>query len=72
MTSTTVLIRRNADRNYDKLFAKVEESAMFGRVASLSERETPGGYAVEFGYLNPEVIEWIEVYPKDFAIAREA
>jgi hypothetical protein len=69
MTTTTILIKRNTDRNYDKLFAKVEETVLFPREAvSLSERETPDGYAVEFRFLDPAVLEFVESRPKDFVI----
>jgi hypothetical protein len=67
--TTTILIKRNADRNYDKLFAAVEASVLFRRDAvSLSERETPEGYAVEFKYLDPAVVAFAEARPKDYEI----
>jgi hypothetical protein len=68
MTTTTILIKRNADRNYDKLFARIEAATLFGRVSTLSERETPEGYAVEFASLDQDVLAWVESKSKDFAI----
>jgi hypothetical protein len=72
MTTVTILIKRNADRNYDKLFAKVEESVMFGRAASLSEGETTDGYAVTFGHLDGDVIAWADSREKDFEVRYNA
>lgn len=68
MTTKTILIKRNADKNYDKLFAKIEAASMFGRAASLSEKEVKGGYAVEFPYLDQEVMDFIAARPKDFEV----
>jgi hypothetical protein len=69
-TKTTILIKRNQDKNYDRLFAVVEQNSTFGRrdAVSLAERETDRGYEVDFGFLAPEVVEFIEGKPKDFEI----
>ena len=64
MTTTTVLIKRNADKNYDRLFAAVEGAMMFGRAASLSERETGAGYEVVFPYLSQEVMDFLAGKPR--------
>jgi hypothetical protein len=64
----TILIKRNADRNYDRLLAKIENATLFCRAASLAERETPEGYAVEFASLDQDVLAWVESKSKDFAI----
>jgi hypothetical protein len=64
----TVIIKRNADRNYDRLFAKIEAATILGRAQSESERETPAGYAVTFKYLDADVIAWVESKPRDFTI----
>jgi hypothetical protein len=49
-------------------FAKIEAATLFGRVSTLSERETPEGYAVEFASLDQDVLAWVESKSKDFAI----
>lgn len=69
MTTTTIIIKRDADRNYDRLFARLESGSMFGRVASVSERETPAGYAVELAYLDDETRAWLDERSKDFELA---
>lgn len=68
--TTTIIIKRDEDRNYDRLFAVVEGHALFGRrdAVSLSERQTPDGYAVEFRTLDPEVVAWAEARPRDFEV----
>jgi hypothetical protein len=66
--SVTILIKRNSDKNYDRLFAVVEQGNLLGRAASLSERETPDGYAVVLPYLNDATRELVEAKPKDFEI----
>jgi hypothetical protein len=67
---TTVLIKRDPERNYDRLFAVVERSSLFGRrvAASLAERETDRGYEVDLAFLAPEVVEFLKARPKDFEI----
>lgn len=69
-TKTTILIKRNTDKNYDRLFAVVEQNSLFGRrdAVSLAERETDRGYEVEFAFLAPEVREFIESKSKDYEI----
>jgi hypothetical protein len=68
MTTTTILIKRNADRNYENLFKKIDAASTFCRVSTLSERETSEGYAVEFASLDQDVLAWVESKSKDFAI----
>jgi hypothetical protein len=68
MTTRTILIKRNADKNYDRLFKVIEQSTIMGRVNSISEKETPGGYAVELPYIGQEVLELVESRPKDFEV----
>jgi hypothetical protein len=72
MTTTTVLIKRNVDKNYDKLFGMIEAATIMGRAASESERETPEGYAVTFKHLDLDVIMWVEGRSKDFAVQYDA
>jgi hypothetical protein len=52
----------------DRLRAKIENATLFGRSASLAEREMPEGYAVEFASLDQDVLAWVESKSKDFAI----
>jgi hypothetical protein len=65
---TTILIKRNADKNYDKLFAKVEAATLFGRPASVSERETDRGYEVVLKDVDQDVLAWVEGKAKDFEV----
>lgn len=69
MNTTTVIIKRNADRNYDRLFRAIEAGAMFGRSASLAEKATPKGYEVTFAYLSPEAMDFLAANPRDFDLA---
>jgi hypothetical protein len=66
---TTIIIKQNQDKNYDRLFKRVERTVLFPRDAvSLSERETAEGYAVEFRHLDADVIAWAEGRPSDFEV----
>jgi hypothetical protein len=67
LTTTTILIKRNQDRNYDRLWTKIDAASIF-RMDSLSERETPDGYAVTLKYVDQDVLNWVESRPRDFAI----
>lgn len=69
--TTTILIKRNADANYDRLWKVIDQATVFGigtKATSKNEKETPDGFAVELDFVAPEVIDFIERKPKDFAI----
>lgn len=67
--TATILIKRNVDKNYDRLFAAIDKGSILGRVSSLSERETATGYAVELSYLSDAVRELVQDNGADFEVA---
>lgn len=66
--TTTILIKRDVDRNYIRLFAVVVLAAGWQWVVRLTERETPAGREVQFRFLPPEVVTWVAGRPLDFAV----
>lgn len=59
MKTVILLDKKTRDRDYDKLFAKLDEVCILGRVASVSEGEVEEGYQVVLAYLPQEVMEWL-------------
>lgn len=65
----TILILRNADRNYDRLFAAIDAATIIGgKAQSLSERQTARGYEVTLSYLPDAVRDMVGDRPKDFEL----
>jgi hypothetical protein len=63
----TVIIKRNQDRNYDRLFRAIDAAAIF-RTDARGERATGRGYEVEFGALPADVLAWVGDRPRDFDV----
>lgn len=70
-TTVTVVIKRDADRNYERLFAAADQAAGRRWVLSLAERETEDGYAVDFWAPPERFLEWVRSRPKDFAVVAD-
>jgi len=65
--------QKQIDRNYDKLFSQIDKASSQSNQSgfcndSEQEYKTENGYVVEFRFLRPTVIEWIESQ-KNIAIA---
>jgi hypothetical protein len=68
MGTVKVVIKRNEDSNYDRLFRQVDSSSVLGRGQSVGERTTSEGYEVEFKYLDADVLGWLAARPRDFEV----
>ncbi len=67
MIQVLVKANKRQDKNYNRLFARLDAFAFPGRVLSLWEEETDAGWIVALAYLPDQVKEWL-VRQKDFQI----
>jgi hypothetical protein len=68
----TITIKRDEDRNYDRLFRRVRQAsaagAIFGGANSVGERQTDDGYEVTLPNIPTELYQWLRERQQDFAV----
>jgi hypothetical protein len=68
----TITIKRDEDRNYDRLFRRVRQAsaagAIFGGANSVGERQTDEGYEVTLPNIPAELYQWLRERGRDFAV----